>query len=112
MNIELLVPPPAHRELFKRNRERFVPARPGCYVLTTFSLIVLYVGLTDNLRRRFGEHLDNPQKTGETRLGIAFFFHWLETSDTFKVERTWLNVHLQHEGVLPLLNGMYSPTST
>jgi hypothetical protein len=112
MNIALLAPPPGHRELFKRNRERFVPERPGCYVLTTFSLIVLYVGLTDNLRRLFGEHLDNPQKTGETKLGTAFFFHWLETSDTFKMERTWLNIHLQHEGVLPLLNGMYSPTLT
>jgi hypothetical protein len=45
-------------------------------------------------------------------LGTAVFFHWLETPDTFKVERTWLNIHLQHEGFLPNLNGTYSPTST
>jgi hypothetical protein len=112
MNIDLLIPQPTHWETFKRNRERFVPEQPGCYVLTTFLRVVLYVGLTENLRRRFGEHLDNPKKTALTEFGVAFLFHWLETADTYKVERTWLNIHAQNEGVWPALNGMYSPTST
>jgi hypothetical protein len=112
MNIDQLIPYPAHFDTFKRSRERFVPTKPGCYVLTTFEKVVLYIGLTENLRRRFGEHLDNPKKTAQTGLGTAFLFHWLETTNTYKVERTWLNIHLQNEGVLPTLNGMYSPTST
>jgi hypothetical protein len=112
MNIDRLVPQPTHCETFKRNRERLVPAGSGCYVLTTFLQLVLYVGLTESLRRRFGEHLDNPKKTTQTEFGTAFLFHWLETADTYKVERTWLNIHIQNEGRLPTLNGMYSPTST
>jgi hypothetical protein len=48
MNIRDLVPQPTHYEPFKRNRERFVPEKRGCYVLTTFSRIVLYVGLADS----------------------------------------------------------------
>jgi hypothetical protein len=111
MNIDALVPEPSHCEAFKRNRERFIPEKSGCYVLTTFSKIVLYVGLADNLRRRMNDHLGSPTKTGETRLGRAVLFHWIESPDTNKIERTWMNIHIQNEGVLPLLNSMYSPTS-
>jgi hypothetical protein len=112
MNISELNPKPTHREPFNRNKERFVPEVAGCYVLTTFEGAVLYVGLTENLRRRLNEHLDSAQKTGLTTFGRAVFFHWLETVDTYKVERTWLNIHLYTEGVLPVLNGMNSPTFT
>jgi GIY-YIG catalytic domain len=112
MNIDGLVPQPSHCEAFKRSSERFVPEQSGCYVLTTFSKIILYVGLADNLRRRMNDHLDNPAKTGETKLGRAVLFHWIECSDTNKIERTWMNIHLHTEGTLPLLNKMYSPTST
>jgi hypothetical protein len=112
MNISNLVPPPSHSEPFKRTSERFVPDKPGCYVLATFLGEVIYLGLAENLRRRLNEHLDSPQKTGLTDRGRAVLFHWFETTDTNKVERTWLNIHLQLEGVLPPLNKMYSPTST
>jgi len=112
MNIDRLVPRPQSVEAFRRNRERFIPSKSGCYVLTTFDGTVLYVGLTGNLRRRFGEHLDNPKRTSLTKLGAAILFHWLETDDLQKVERTWLNIHLQNEGALPTMNGAYSPTAT
>lgn len=112
MKVEVLVPRPVRRETFKRNRERFVPESSGCYVLSTFDDTVLYIGLSVNLRQRMNNHLDNPQKTGETKLGRAVFFYWLEAPDINKVERTWLNIHIQHEGVLPILNAIYSPTGT
>ena len=112
MNINLLVPAPTHCEPFRRNSERFVPENSGCYVLTTFSRTVLYVGLADNLRRRMNDHLSSPIKTSETELGRAVLFHWIEGSDTNKIERTWMNTHIEHEGILPLLNKMYSPTPT
>jgi hypothetical protein len=112
MNLSELIPQPTHCEPFKRNRERFVPETSGCYVLTSFLGEVLYVGLADNLRRRMNDHLDDPTKTGETRLGRAIMFHWIGSADTNKIERTWMNTHVVHEGTLPVLNKVYSPTST
>ncbi len=112
MNIDALTPMPDKREPFRRSRERFIPNVPGCYVLTTFEGLVLYIGLTVDLRRRMNDHLDTPQKTNVTVKGRAVFFHWLETPETNKVERTWLNSHIQHEGVMPILNRVYSPVST
>lgn len=113
MNVNQLVPRPSKRDSFHRRRCRFVPESPACYVLTTFTNVVLYIGLTVNLRRRINEHLDSPEKTTETRFGRAVFFYWFETSDIRinKVERTWLNIHIQHEGVVPVLNSIYSPVS-
>jgi len=112
MNISALVPQPSHREPFNRAKERFVPEKLGCYVLTTFEDVILYIGLTDNLRRRMNEHLDSAQKTSLTKFGRAVFFYWLETPDTYKLERTWLNIHSYTDGSLPVLNGMNSPTFT
>lgn len=111
MNVSELVPRPQQHETFKRNRCRFVPERSGCYALTTFLGVVLYVGLASNLRQRMGQHLDSPEKTRETAKGRAVLFHWLETQAINKVERTWLNIHIQHEGTLPELNKVYSPIS-
>lgn len=111
MNITELAPPPQSLETFRRSRCRYVSEASGCYVLTTFSNVVLYIGLATNLRRRMNEHLDSPEKTRETVKGRAVRFYWLETADINKVERTWMNIHIQHEGVLPLLNRVYSPVS-
>ncbi len=112
MNVDMLVPKPNQSEAFRRNRERFIPDAPGCYALTNFSKDVLYVGLAKNLRRRFNQHLDSDKKTAVTALGRAILFWWRETGDTHKVERTWMNIHIQHEGALPVLNSVYSPTAT
>lgn len=109
MNIEDLRPQPRFSETFKRNRQRFVPEKSGCYVLTTFGRVVLYIGLAKNLRRRMNDHLDNEAKTGVTPLGKATFFFWVEADDIEKIERTWMNIHIQHEGGLPVLNSVYSP---
>jgi hypothetical protein len=112
MKTTALVPLPARQDSFRRSRERFIPSASGCYVLSTLDNDVLYVGLAKNLRRRFNQHLDNEQKTNVTPFGAAIFFHWFETDDINKVERTWMNTHIEKEGTLPLLNSAYSPTST
>ena len=109
MNVSSLTPSPAQQETFLRSRERFVPKTSGCYVLATFDSTVLYVGLSVDLRKRMNDHLDNGEKTSETKLGRAVRFYWLETAELQKVERTWLNIHIQHEGVMPVLNRIYSP---
>lgn len=112
MNITALIPLPEKREPFRRDRERFVPNTAGCYVLSTFEGVVLYVGLAVDLRRRMNDHLDTPEKKNLTKQGRAVWFHWVDTTDTNLVERTWLNIHIQHEGVMPLLNQVFSPIST
>jgi hypothetical protein len=112
MNVDKLVPEPVKREPFKRNRLRFIPDTPGCYVLATFENVVLYLGLASRLRRRINDHLDDAAKTAETRLGRAVFVFWIEHPGLNKVERTWMNIHIELEGALPILNGIYSPTST
>lgn len=112
MNVEKLTPRPLLRESFHLSREKFVPDRSGCYVLTTFSGIVLYIGLAKVLRRRLHEHLNSLEKTNITAFGRAVLFYWLESDELQKVERTWLNIHLENEGALPVLNKIYSLTST
>jgi hypothetical protein len=111
MNVGELVPQPQDVESFLRSRCGFVPETSGCYVLTTFSNVVLYVGLATSLRQRMNDHLDTPEKTQGTEKGRAILFHWLETADVNRVERTWMNIHIQHEGKLPVLNKVYSPVS-
>jgi hypothetical protein len=106
------MPAPEQHETFRRDRQKFVPATPGCYALTTFSGVVLYVGLTLDLRKRMGDHLDNPSKTRETEIGRAVLFHWLSCENINVVERTWMNTHIEHEGRLPVLNDVYSPVRT
>lgn len=112
MKLGVLVPLPIEHETFKRHRERFIPERSGCYVLTTFSHDVLYVGLSKNLRTRMSNHLDSAKKTSPTHLGLATYFYWIESQDIEKIERTWMNIHIQNEGRLPPLNSAYSPVST
>ncbi|MFO0115507.1 MAG: GIY-YIG nuclease family protein [Betaproteobacteria bacterium] len=111
MKVGELVPEPNHREPFRRNRERFIPTESGCYVLTTFELEVLYVGLTNSLRRRMKEHLDNEAKRAITEKGRPIFFYWLEGEETARIERTWMATHLNREGALPILNKVFSPVS-
>lgn len=112
MKVSALTPSPANHEPFKRSRARFIPESSGCYVLATFEQSILYIGLTNNLRRRITEHLDSPAKTLPTPGGRAVLVYWIENSDINKIERTWLNIHIQHEGTLPSLNKIYSPTNT
>ena len=111
MKVEHLKPTPDHRENFRRDRQRLIPGNSGCYVLTTFQGDVLYVGLTKDLRRRFGNHLDDPKKTSKTNNGRAFFFYWYECDELEKVERAWQNECESVDGVLPILNGLRSPVT-
>ena len=111
MNVATLVPQPTHVETFKRSRERFVPEKSGCYALTTVTRVVLYVGLARNLRKRINNHLDSEAKVGATAHGRAALFFWIESHEIEKIERTWMNIHIQHEGGLPVLNSVFSPVS-
>ena len=112
MRVDGLMPTPGDHVAFQRNKLAFIPSISGCYALTTFSQVILYVGLAKDLRRRCDQHLDSESKVKATNLGRAIFFYWLPTTDYEVVERTWMNIHIQSEGELPVLNRMYSPTRT
>lgn len=112
MNIKYLDPYPGRRENFHLKRQQFVPDTSGCYVLTSHIGNVLYIGRTTNLRRRLGNHLDDPEKTSPTKNGRAMFFYWLACDELQKIERTWLNTCEIKDGVLPILNKVASSIST
>lgn len=112
MNVTELRPKPDRREPFRRNRHRFIPRVAGCYALTTFEGVVLYVGLSKNLQNRFGTHLDSPEKTAKTSAGRAVFFYWVKRQDIACVERTWLQCSELADGALPPLNRAQSPVQT
>lgn len=107
-----LSPPVEACDVFRKSRERLVPDKAGCYVLTTFDGEVLYIGLAKNLRRRIAQHLDNPAKILPTPKGRAVIVHWRFASELEQLERTWLLIHEQHEARLPVLNRVHSPVST
>lgn len=112
MKVDKLSPPVEASDAFRKSRERFIPSKAGCYVLTTFDGEVLYIGLAAHLRRRIAQHLDNPSKTASTANGRAVIVHWRYADRLEQLERTWLLIHEQHEGRLPVLNRVHSPVST
>jgi predicted GIY-YIG superfamily endonuclease len=111
MKVNQLIPVVENRVQFSFKAHKFVPAESGCYVLTNFDNEVLYIGLTDNLHRRFAEHRDTKEKRQETSQGTAFWFYYLpyEEKEVNRLERTWLNLYMESHGVLPILNKVYSP---
>jgi hypothetical protein len=113
MIVAELSPPPGERVRFSLRFRKFVPRSDGCYALASFDDEVLYVGLTDNLHRRFREHRETREKRDATPLGAAFWFYYLTSvsSEVARIERTWMNQHLQVHGTLPVLNRIYSPVS-
>ena len=71
MMVRELCPAVADRFQFSFRYQKRVPNRSGCYALTTFEGKILYVGLSCDLNRRFGEHRNNCEKCDPTILGKA-----------------------------------------
>lgn len=113
MTIEELTPLPTDKVQFKLSSFKSVPQENGCYVLTTFDNIILYIGLAKNLNVRFKQHLDNPEKTNPTKDGKAIWFYHttFDPKNLPKLERTWLNQYSNMHGRLPILNKVNSPVS-
>jgi len=111
MKISELKPQPDGKTNFKLSQYNFIPTFSGCYVLTTFNDDILYIGQAVNLRRRFEQHLKNPEKTLPTETGkaISFFFLSWNKNEIGKLERTWLNIYENKHGTLPILNKIHSP---
>lgn len=111
MKVNQLVPRLNNRFEFSLRYRKLVPNEAGCYVLAAFDDEILYLGLTENLHRRFAEHRDNREKCGKTSQGTAFWFYYLTCpqKELNRIERTWLNQHDDLHKVWPVLNKVYSP---
>lgn len=83
-----------------------VPPNSGCYALSNVYDDVLYIGLSDNLHRRFEQHLSNPRMTGLTSLGLAhsFYYFYVPVTDLKTTEDQLLSHYKFNEGQLPPLN--------
>jgi predicted GIY-YIG superfamily endonuclease len=111
MKIDELSPMPPYKVQFKLAFYKAVPPENGCYVLTTFENDIIYIGLAENLNKRFRQHLDNPEKTNPTVEGkvIWFYFKTFDSKNLPKLERTWLNQFSNKHVRLPILNKVNSP---
>ena len=111
MKVHELNPQPVKNILFQRDQYLLIPKLSGCYVLVNTDNDILYIGQAVNFNQRFQQHLDNPEKTSPTRIGIAWKFYFLEY-DIKKLsflENTWLQEFQQKEGHLPILNKVQAP---
>lgn len=113
MKTEDLIPKPTNKEQFKLACFKFIPQKSGCYILTTFTDDILYIGLAENLNSRFKQHLNNAEKTNPTINGKAVWFHYMifDQKNLPSLERTWLNQFLNIHAILPILNKVNSPLS-
>jgi excinuclease UvrABC nuclease subunit len=111
MKVNNLIPNVSNRVQFTLKYRKFVPKESGCYVLTTFEGVVLYVGLSDNLNRRFSNHREVKEKCKPTSQGMAFWFYYLLSpmKEINRIERSWLNQHTSLQGTFPILNKISSP---
>ena len=112
MIISDLEPKPTHSTRFTLSEQRNIPEISGCYVLVSSYDLILYVGRTNNIRRRFTEHLESEEKRKSTEDGRAVKFYWLENDTIERIEQAWMNEHLNNEGELPILNKIYSSSQS
>lgn len=112
ISVYALLPLPEIREYFAWSHHERVPANSGCYVLTTFTGDVVYVGLaTKSIRDRMGIHLQTPEKRAVGPLGAAYWFHYLlcDPNRVAYVEQGWMNQTILKTGSRPVLNKVDSP---
>lgn len=96
---------------FSRKRLNAVPESTGIYVLTSYFDRILYIGVSQNLRRRFSEHLQNTEKLELTPHGRVFWFYFktcpeMESKPT---EHALILDYQLKEGSLPYFNKINAP---
>ena len=94
------------RVVFSRRSIAFTPSTAGCYCFANIYDDVLYIGQTDCLQRRLGQHLDDPRMTSKTSLGLVSWFYYVEIPDRElrTTEQKLVGDYQLKEGELPPLN--------
>ena len=96
------------RMVFRRHYIAFTPSVAGCYCFANIHDDVLYIGQTDDLQRRLGQHLGDPRMTSSTSLGLVSWFYYTELPerDLRVTEQKIVGDYMFKEGSLPPLNRM------
>lgn len=105
MKVNELVPHLAASVSFDHNGASGVPAASGCYALVSASGNVLYLGQSGNMRERFGDHVNDPDKRRSTPDGRATRFHYKALADRQRTEESLLAQFRARERRLPYLHG-------
>ena len=111
MNVNELNPKVENIIEFEYKSLKKLPINYGCYVISNFNYEIMYIGKATNLKNRFQNHLDTPEKNVKTILGKAYWFSYKICENEFeiaKLERGWLNQHELKEGKLPILNKIHA----
>lgn len=114
MKVASLQPAVEERVEFLWSQHRLVPNEPGCYVIATFDLTVLYVGLaTKSIQSRMASHLDSNSKRKGSAGKPPYWFYFLKinSNSVHVVERGWMNESILRDGARPPLNLVDSPVS-
>ncbi len=111
MKVNELTLPPKYKIKFSLSSYYKLPQKSGCYVMTTHNEDILYIGKSDNIQRRFKEHLNDSNKTGTTSKGHVVWFHWLECDEKKlrSLEGGWLNFYSATIGERPIMNLIDAP---
>ena len=111
MNVSDLGPKVVLRETFSMAYLKRVTSQGGTYVLTNFSGEILYIGVTNNIKRRMKEHLNSEKYSVVTPQGASYWFYYRVSKEEkcFAIERGWLNQVILSEGYFPYFNKISSP---
>ena len=109
MNIQDLPPPRLEKASFLLQKKILIPATTGLYILHNFSGEVLYIGHSNNLQRRFGEHIYSTKKQQMTPSGKVFWFSYGIHKQAKDLEKGFLAQAVLMDGYLPYFNSILPP---
>lgn len=112
MRVDALKPRPQERLSFDRGSVARMKPGSGCYVLASRSGRVLYIGKAVDVRRRLEQHLDDPAKKGDSRIGftVAVWLDRCDVDDVAELESEWTRQHeMGASGRLPPMNSIRPP---
>jgi excinuclease UvrABC nuclease subunit len=111
MTIDKLSPKIESTFEFEFSNLKKVPIVFGCYVISNFNNEIMYIGKATNLKNRFTNHLDTPEKNIKTKIGKSYWFSYRICKNEFeisKLERGWLNEYQLKKGDLPIFNKIHA----
>ena len=94
------------RARYARWAHNDVQVESGCYAIANVLDDILYIGQSENLQRRFSQHLDDSRMNGDRSIGLAHWFYWFSTptDQLLATEARLLSQFKFHTGKLPPLN--------
>ncbi len=112
MKLADLRPQPECVTTFEYRFLRALPPTPGCYVLSTASDDIIYIGQAKSLQSRLLQHWENGRHKETTIYGRVSKVSTIAVSDLAALnayERGWINLCELADGLRPPLNKMGAP---